>query len=824
MGDFRSDLPLGTDNPEVFYANVGNLDEAVTGRVALFWYDRKGVKRKTYFALEEDIRLKLLSLDLTEVPYVAGGTIDVQMQYVIAPDGNAYQIIPTTPLPYELTGDWATDSPNFMLMGDLALRNELSQSGGSTMIGVGDKTVSDVIKDIPVAYDSLSSANGEIGSLVQVGNIIFRVSQDQPFASFYPSLKNSNGNYLVPHKTLDEKIGALSVSGSVSGSFWNKNQGNQLQGSEFDIRANTVISTSLKVGSSPEVAKLVEISFPSGSVVGESDYLPTGHSEYFSVFYSSQSRYVAFCDGMMLSVYLADSLSSMSEALSLDLSTEFTSDVTCFSYNENQIAVRGVSNSKDVFKIFDIVDILSGNLIVKDTFFYSAFQQAFPIVPRQNFRFLCGKGIGLAGFATHPFYRSSLTVVDSTGEIESSCSLDYSGSFQNDEVESLFFVFNESEVKFDIYVGVWDIDGSGIKFLLCNDSSVPQVNFSSGSPWQLFDINPNPYGSASQFNGLSSGYRSQGPVAVTTLFVGGENRSHENNFDYGKFLFQQVVDNPTRAYAQIMYDNQAQVLFTSDKDTSVETGVRLGVVGYGASLHAFKGGTKFGNSVFKGASQPYAAVTSAPTADAPVGGFFGSHGGKPAIVLSAALDVAIPKGEALVFGEYDPVAETNVLWYAMEATNFRAVADNTVSLGRANARWSTVYAVTGSINTSDIRFKTQIRDISETERLVALELKGMIKAFKWSESVSEKGDGARWHFGVMAQEVEAVFNKHGLDAHEYGLFCFDQWDEKQAVLKPVLDENEKETGEFYTHSPYEPAGSRYGIRYDQLLAFIISSV
>ena len=144
----------------------------------------------------------------------------------------------------------------------------------------------------------------------------------------------------------------------------------------------------------------------------------------------------------------------------------------------------------------------------------------------------------------------------------------------------------------------------------------------------------------------------------------------------------------------------------------------------------------------------------------------------------------------------------------------RPAIDDTYALGRSDRRFTQLFAVTGTINTSDEREKEQVRELSERERNAALELKGKLRAFKWKDAVAEKGDAARWHFGVMAQEVQRVFERHGLDAHEYAMFCHDEWEAAPEVLG--------DDGEVV--APEIVAGERYGVRYDQLLAFIISAI
>jgi len=118
--------------------------------------------------------------------------------------------------------------------------------------------------------------------------------------------------------------------------------------------------------------------------------------------------------------------------------------------------------------------------------------------------------------------------------------------------------------------------------------------------------------------------------------------------------------------------------------------------------------------------------------------------------------------------------------------------DNKTTLGLSSNRWSVVYAGTAMINTSDRNLKEEIQELSEAELRVAQACKGLVRKFKF------KG-GTRKHIGVIAQDVRDAFTAQGLDAHEYGLFCSDTWTD--------------DTGQEVT---------QLGIRYDELLAFIIS--
>jgi hypothetical protein len=124
-------------------------------------------------------------------------------------------------------------------------------------------------------------------------------------------------------------------------------------------------------------------------------------------------------------------------------------------------------------------------------------------------------------------------------------------------------------------------------------------------------------------------------------------------------------------------------------------------------------------------------------------------------------------------------------------------SDNVHNVGGASLRWSTVYATTGTINTSDANLKQDIEDLDAAELLVATAIKGLIKKFRFTDAVSAKGDDARIHVGVIAQEVEQAFASAGLDPRRYGMFCEDE---------------------------LEDGTKRLGIRYDELLAFVIAAL
>jgi hypothetical protein len=138
--------------------------------------------------------------------------------------------------------------------------------------------------------------------------------------------------------------------------------------------------------------------------------------------------------------------------------------------------------------------------------------------------------------------------------------------------------------------------------------------------------------------------------------------------------------------------------------------------------------------------------------------------------------------------------------YVGDTVSWRPYADSTYSLGTGPQRWTAVYAVNGTIQTSDGNEKQQIAELDAAEMAVGRRIKGLIRKFKFNDSVTQKGDAARIHVGVIAQDVRDAFIAEGLDPNKYGMFCSDTFD--------------------------TPNGSqtRLGVRYDELLAFVLGSL
>jgi hypothetical protein len=130
-----------------------------------------------------------------------------------------------------------------------------------------------------------------------------------------------------------------------------------------------------------------------------------------------------------------------------------------------------------------------------------------------------------------------------------------------------------------------------------------------------------------------------------------------------------------------------------------------------------------------------------------------------------------------------------------------SLIDDSVDLGSPTYRFDDLHATNGTIQTSDRNEKQDIAELTEAETRVAVAAKGLLRKFRWQSAVAEKGDEARIHFGIIAQDLQDAFTAEGLDASDYAMFCSNTWTDDDGVEQ-----------------------TRLGVRYSELLAFIIAAI
>jgi len=101
--------------------------------------------------------------------------------------------------------------------------------------------------------------------------------------------------------------------------------------------------------------------------------------------------------------------------------------------------------------------------------------------------------------------------------------------------------------------------------------------------------------------------------------------------------------------------------------------------------------------------------------------------------------------------------------YVLSAANLGIApsADNTQTCGQTAARWSAVWAVNGTIQTSDPTLKTDIKPVDPAQAVKLVQTLQPIR-FKWKDGGGGK-PGKRQHWGWNAENVRTVFAAAGED-------------------------------------------------------------
>lgn len=151
--------------------------------------------------------------------------------------------------------------------------------------------------------------------------------------------------------------------------------------------------------------------------------------------------------------------------------------------------------------------------------------------------------------------------------------------------------------------------------------------------------------------------------------------------------------------------------------------------------------------------------------------------------------------------------DSQVSLNGMANKSFAPSPDNSLALGDGSFRWTVVYAVTGTISTSDETQKQDVVGIDDA--LIDAFLSVEPVTYRWKDAVAGKGDAARIHAGWIAQHLQAALIAQGLDPARYAIWCEDD------VYAPVPGWDGKGVPDV------QPTGEkRQALRYDQFIALM----
>jgi len=317
-------------------------------------------------------------------------------------------------------------------------------------------------------------------------------------------------------------------------------------------------------------------------------------------------------------------------------------------------------------------------------------------------------------------------------------------------------------------------------------------------------------------NNLSSiQFTNRGTNGVAETATAGIHVKHEaqgGTYSYGSMNFN--VTNSAGSYATRMtIDSNGVLLIGKTADSIANNGISLAGSATGGG---FLSVTNDGNAsaTFNRKSSDGTVVTIAKD-----GSTFGSIGARSNSISIGQSDV----------GFHFDAGNNCITPFSFDIYN---TIDNHIDLGIGSKRYQDIFASNGTIQTSDENEKQNITSLTSTEITAAKAISALFKTYKWKDAAASKGDAARTHTGVIAQEVQTAMSDAGLDAANYAFWCSDTWWEASTDVPAVEADEEAgiEAKDAYTRiDTYQtedeaPEGAtqrtRMGIRYPELLAFI----
>lgn len=168
-------------------------------------------------------------------------------------------------------------------------------------------------------------------------------------------------------------------------------------------------------------------------------------------------------------------------------------------------------------------------------------------------------------------------------------------------------------------------------------------------------------------------------------------------------------------------------------------------------------------------------------------------------------DEAVRAGWSSVATNADNAYNANALGgavYISENTNLRPYSSGLSSCGTSLGKWSSVWANSGTIQTSDERLKTEIVPLENDERF----LKFTKMIFPYTYKLLD-GTSGRKHIGFIAQKIEAAMNECNITDMEFA-----------GLIKAPVHEVKLENGEYDTTSPI--IDHTYHLRYDEFVPLL----
>lgn len=145
----------------------------------------------------------------------------------------------------------------------------------------------------------------------------------------------------------------------------------------------------------------------------------------------------------------------------------------------------------------------------------------------------------------------------------------------------------------------------------------------------------------------------------------------------------------------------------------------------------------------------------------------------------------------------------------LSASAFYPGTNGGFTLGTSSLRWGQIYSTASSISTSDRNQKSNVTDLDENKS-VQLILGAKPVSYQFND-----GTSGRKHWGLIAQDIEELMNKLGIDSKDFAGFIKSP---KEKIVSERDGQLEIETDE-EGNPIYE-----YGLRYEEFIAPMIKTI
>lgn len=146
--------------------NAENLDLLMLG-AAQYYADRLGVNRLSWRGIEEQFMQYLArsGFVFTNPQTYQAGIVITGYNQIFVRDGNMFSLSTSIGLPYATTGDWATESANFVQRTEQSLLDFLAAATGAQLIGYRSRNVYQRLDDTANVMDYGADPTGAANSL-----------------------------------------------------------------------------------------------------------------------------------------------------------------------------------------------------------------------------------------------------------------------------------------------------------------------------------------------------------------------------------------------------------------------------------------------------------------------------------------------------------------------------------------------------------------------------------------------------------------------------------------------------------------------------------